>query len=502
MQGDGAVSLNVSPTQASATATTDGNDYMEGGGGGDLMFGNLGQDDLIGGSSNLFGLTTTAARPDGADVIYGGAGLDAARNALGDTTPGGHARDADVIMGDNANVYRILSGNAASAYASFNYDDYAGGLRIIPRAVDLLDYSADGNNDTGAGDELHGESGDDSVHGMSGNDYALGDGQDDHVFGESGDDWLDGGAGDDAMLGDDGKILTSRNGKAEPLYGLTASAQRSATVNSIKYTVPLYVTGQLLHIADLEPFDIGGADVMYGGLGNDAMHGGAGQDLMSGAEALPEFFKPAVIPTLAFAAEKFEAFDYNNPLVRIVGHPLNFEAFTGTPENIINDGNDALFGDSGNDWLVGGTQTDRLYGGYGNDVLNTDDNLDTNAGANSAPDAAPYEGADLAFGGAGRDIFVGNAPTDRLIDWVGEFNNYYVPFNPFGQSTLVRQISQQIVDFLYIVSRSDGADRTRVGPGLGTAARNGEPFGELGLVTPQDADWNAQNGPPVGPQPQ
>ena len=115
---------------------------------------------------------------------------------------------------------------------------------------------------------------------------------------------------------------------------------------------------------------------------------------------------------------------------------------------------------------------------------------------------SPYDGADLAFGGAGRDILVGNAPGDRLIDWVGEFNNYYVPFNPFGQSTVIRQVSSQIVDFLYRLSRSNGADRRRVGAGLGTAARNGEPFGELGLVLPQDADWLDQNGPPAGPQPQ
>ena len=32
--------------------------------------------------------------------------------------------------------------------------------------------------------------------------------------------------------------------------------------------------------------------------------------------------------------------------------------------------------------------------------------------------------------------------------------------------------------------------------------RNGEPFGELGLVIQQDPDWLDQNGPPVGPQPQ
>jgi hypothetical protein len=143
-----------------------------------------------------------------------------------------------------------------------------------------------------------------------------------------------------------------------------------------------------------------------------------------------------------------------------------------------------------------------MYGGYGDDVMNADDNLETNGGANSSPDAAPYAGADYAFGGAGRDLLLGNAPEDRLLDWVGEFNGYYVPFNPFGQSTVVRQISPQLIDFLYALSKSDGADQTRVGPGFGTAARNGEPFGELGLVKQTDPDWLDQNGPPVGPQPQ
>src|SRR5262249_25929067 len=42
---------------------TDGSDYIEGGGGNDVLFGNQGQDDLIGGSSNLFTLTTPAQRP-------------------------------------------------------------------------------------------------------------------------------------------------------------------------------------------------------------------------------------------------------------------------------------------------------------------------------------------------------------------------------------------------------------------------------------------------------
>jgi len=83
----------------------DGDDYMEGNGGNDRMYGNLGQDDMIGGSSTLFGLAdgTAAfyqipegdfARPDGADLIYGGAG-DPTRLARNDFVGSGDTAPAD-----------------------------------------------------------------------------------------------------------------------------------------------------------------------------------------------------------------------------------------------------------------------------------------------------------------------------------------------------------------------------------------------------------------------
>jgi Ca2+-binding RTX toxin-like protein len=498
LQGDGNITLNLSANSPSVSAPTDGDDYMEGGGGNDLMFGNGGQDDLIGGSSSLFGLTSPNQRPDGSDTIFGDSGTDVARNTPGDTTTGGHARNADAIIGDNGNIYRILNA-AKTGFVTFNYDDYAGTLRIIPRAFDLLDYSADDNaaNDIGAGDVIHGESGDDSIHGASGNDTIFGEGQDDDLLGETGDDWISGGSGNDGILGDDGKILTSRNGKAEPLYGIAATTQSTFSQKSIDASAVINPTGALSKGVDLEPFDHGGNDLIYGGLGNDSIHGGAGQDAISGAEALANFYSNPAPAGLVFdnAAGKFTLFDYFNPLAKIANHPLNFEATVNG--QFVNDGDDKLFGDSGNDWLVGGTDKDNLWGGMGNDILNVDDNLDT-----TTPDSGQYEGADLAFGGGGRDILIGNAKSDRLVDWVGEFNNYYVPFNPFGQSTVIRQISQSLPEFLYAVSKSDGADQTRVGVGLGSASRNGEPFGELGLVLQSDKEWKDQNGPPVGPQPQ
>ena len=47
---------------------------------------------------------------------------------------------------------------------------------------------------------------------------------------------------------------------------------------------------------------------------------------------------------------------------------------------------------------------------------------------------------DRAFGGAGRDVLIGNTGGDRLIDWTGEFNSYIVPFAPFGIATVSRQV--------------------------------------------------------------
>ena len=139
-------------------------------------------------------------RPDGSDTIFGGAGFDIGRNDSGDTSATGHACDADYIMGDNANVFRLVQGGASGTnpadaqdtFRVFAYDNYSVGLRIIPRAMQQLDYTLGGadyaggsyvngvaNADNGAADVIHGESGDDVIFGMTGSDVLFGEGQDD-----------------------------------------------------------------------------------------------------------------------------------------------------------------------------------------------------------------------------------------------------------------------------------------------------------------------------------
>ncbi len=185
---------------------------------------------------------------------------------------------------------------------------------------------------------------------------------------------------------------------------------------------------------------------------------------------------------------------------------LNFLASDGEPtteDGVYSDGSDALFGDLGNDWLVGGTLTDRLYGGFGFDLLNADDDHNTGVdeeevGLNTEPDPfASY--ADIAYGGAGRDVLIANTGGDRLLDWVGEYNALIVPFAPFGAFTVSRTVQPQTPEYLYDLSAADGADPTRIVDGVET--RNGEPYGELGLVIQQDPFWQDQTGAPDDPQP-
>jgi Ca2+-binding RTX toxin-like protein len=583
------------------------------------MYGGLGQDDMIGGSSDLFGLITAATRPDGSDTIYGGAGIDTGRNHTGDATVDssgvintvatGHALDADFLMGDNADVFRLVQGGASrttptdpkDVYRVFGYDNYAGTLRIVPRAMKQLDYTLGGadyaggsyvngvaNADNGAADLIHGESGDDIIFGMAGSDVLFGEGQDDDIVGGYGHDWISGGTGQDGILGDDGLIATSRNGTADPLYNIVATTQQTiSTPGQIQYA-EINLTGELKKTFDLVPFsydpswnalndefpDIADAtpfadDIIFGGLGSDFLHGGSGDDAISGAEALDHAFVPTYdasgnpsgildlgysavgIPSPVFPGNvlafnpidvdgkhtnnrfrpgEFALYDEYDPLRKIVltdggelsktgtGREflLNFDTSEGvlrpggavpkatgqqtsTYGPVRDDGNDVLFGDLGNDWLVGGTGRDNNYGSWGNDLINADDDPATNGTLNDVPDTHPtYE--DRAYGGAGRDVLIANTGGDRLIDWVGEYNTYLVPFAPFGMATVSRTLQPQLREFLYALSRADGADPTRASDVGADPLRNGEPAGELGLVLQKDFAWQDQTGPPSDPQ--
>jgi Ca2+-binding RTX toxin-like protein len=172
-------------------------------------------------------------------------------------------------------------------------------------------------------------------------------------------------------------------------------------------------------------------------------------------------------------------------------------------DTILSDGNDLIFGDLGNDWMVGGTGKDDIYAGWGNDLSNADDVFSTNGNLNDQPETHGWF-EDRVYGGAGIDILIGNTGGDRLIDWVGEWNTYLVPFSPFGIATVSRQNNPALPEFLYALSASDGADATRdtdTGADVTRPGRNGEYEGEMGLIVQQDHGyWQEQTGGPTDPQ--
>ena len=489
-------------------AETDGDDYIEGNAGSDVIFGTLGQDDMIGGSSDLFSLKDSLdpvhdkeLRQDEADLIFGGAGTDIARNDPGDTSASGHARDADVILADNGNLFRLVGTDGANSgnYLTFTYDNY-GPAKIIPRVYVLLDYTPGGAaSDIGGDDLALGESGDDVIHGQKGNDVLYGDGQDDDIYGGTGLDRLFGGTGEDGIVGDDGKIYTSRNGLTETLYGLTTpNAETQISLPGPFTGAWIFISGRLNKAAELEAYTVGGDDIIYGGLGDDFLHAGAGDDGVSGAEAVAAFYSDAAAIVsgnfLGYdpVTRKLAAYDADNPFAKIAGFFLNFDA-TDAAGQKINDGKDRLFGDLGNDWLVGGTENDRMFGGMGDDVHNLDDNQET-PNNNEQPDAVAYADRDFAYGGGGLDVLIANTGGDRMFDFTGEFNSFLVPFAPFGHPTINRSPSPHVDDFLRGLARESGNDFSLAEPALHLD-------GEIGLTSQEDPEWGDQHGGPRDPQP-
>jgi Ca2+-binding RTX toxin-like protein len=552
IQGDGRQDIIIgilTDALASEENSTDGDDYIEGNGGNDLILGNLGQDDIIGGSSDLFGLDTVAQRMDGNDRLFGGAGTRIGHNDLGLSADenlalaDAHGRDADVILGDNGRIVRpVYDAGQGVSYLGFNYDTY-GGTPIVVRTIDLLDYTIGGDaGDIGAADLIIGGGGDDIIHGMTGDDILYGNGEDDDIYGEHGNDWISGGAGQDGVIGDDGIIWTSRNTIAfgEPLYSIAARTETSEQVKTPGNGLTAYVNieGSLQKTVDLWDYgqhEAGASvdDIIFGGLGSDFLHGGDGNDAMSGAEALEFYYggdgnaaleeisdasnsfwgdlapvNPGAILNFNTDTGMFADYDPDDPRQKIswsvagddVEFLLNFDPTQGPidtrfGEGLATDGDDAVFGGLGNDWLVGGTGRDHLYGGMGNDLLNADDDQSTANGANNEPDS--YQSyADIAAGGSGRDVMIANAGVDRLVDPVGEFNSFLVPFSAFGAPTIIRSMQPQIFEFMHYLALSDGAD-----PTLDSVDNPLAAYGEGGFFTNGDDEFKSNVGGPRDPQP-
>ncbi|HWH28237.1 MAG TPA: Calx-beta domain-containing protein [Mycobacteriales bacterium] len=337
---------------------------------------------------------------------------------------------------------------------------------------------------------------------------------DDIVYGGLGSDFLHGGAGDDAMSGAEALAVSYA-----PIYGAGTAALGSGLVRTDwtrPYNPSFYAPIDATTGAG-RPSGFSSATVPAGVLGYGVVRPGdlAMYDEYNGMRliALDETGRATDATTcgtgVAVCRQWLLNVDHTEGPETELGcvAVANNGTCTAPLERRKTDGDDVVFGDYGNDWLVGGTGRDTLWGGWGNDLLNADDDLfsvnpdpdPALVNQNKSPDTHPsYE--DRAVGGAGLDVLIGNTGGDRQIDWVGEFNSFLVPFAPFGIATVSRQVPPGLYEFLYALSKAQGADQT-LNPGA-NSARNGEPYGELGLVTQKDSGlWQEQTGGPRDPQP-
>ncbi|HEX6350970.1 MAG TPA: Ig-like domain-containing protein, partial [Candidatus Dormibacteraeota bacterium] len=598
-------------------------DYIEGGGGNDVIFGGLGQKDIVGGNSDLFGLTTPQQRPSGSNFIFGGTGAEISRENPGDVIDGVnvHAVDSDAILANNGDIFRLVGVNNAAVpmtagcgsvsgvsycngYLAFNYDlnGYQETQHIVPRALRRLDYTpggpdlvgqagplvtgpvaSNGVGDLGGPVEIHAEGGDAFIEGGPANDVIFGGGQNDNIITGYGNDWVSGGAGDACIIGGDGRCYASWTGVAEPLYGLAATPAESVIAtpgnhdkavinraNSLKYTALIFPVPPTANVPPGPQYRTRYEnDIIYGGWGNDSIHGGMGSDAISGAEApITAYTNNYDLNGVQLNAKPLRSDWYHpyNPGNVLGFDPVSsyFALWNGKPPrvnartkvmldptngNLCTDaqvtgggcltwimyfdpteasipvsskwtsgttykpekstGDDAIFGDFGNDWILGGMGRVRVYGGWGNDLIDLRASLDVNGGLNNAPVTDPAQGGTpgtpawegFAYGGDGQDILFAGTAGDRLIDWAGNHNSYYVPFSPFGEPTVSRTMQPQMPQFLYQLSASDGADLTLGARYGGTAARNGEPFGEIGVVIHGDPMFHQQVGKPFNQMP-
>jgi Ca2+-binding RTX toxin-like protein len=397
------------------------------------------------------------------------------------------------------------------------------------------------------GDLLHGNEDDDYVEGNHGSDWVFGDESDDDLIGgssagsdgvvgkgnhptnlEDGHDVIDGNADDDEIVGDNATI-------DRPLTdGQWRRLQQSATETQLAFDLVVRDTtmGKTAENAGAFGDDYlqgsAGEDDIFGGLGRDYGLGNAGEDALVGdlgniTNRLEDGSRAKHInPEQPFIDEDIFAAGTLTRIVELysadtsqagaaggadllIGHDGN-DSIHGGPGNDLANGErdeDRVFGGDGNDRLFGGMGPDHAYGGYGNDLIDVHprpylaEDGNVVAGSDSPPvvevgSDQSLQGLDIDHGGWDQDGLQanlgrpGNKPGDRLIDWVGTYNVFYVCPGLYGEWIITRAQSPGMIAYLQDQALGDGA--------LDPATAGSSGFRELGIVF---HDENGENAQPV-----
>ena len=590
----------VGETYPTAVADRYGNDQLSGGSGGDVLLGQDGQDALSGGAGDDWlegngsddrlwgdrGLTDPSISPAVAAVplasflspeqeLSGAPGLDGQDDVIGGSsnlpsasnsrTGSNGFRDgndeiygdgeADFELGDNGSLFRDVVAGAytriVERYPATGATDQAS-WAILRHAL-RLDVPATGSapaSGSSGNDRMQGNAGEDFMWGQSGDDVMNGNAGNDDMYGELGRDEMYGDAGEDAMLGDRGGIVTNYiDGSPTDPQSLTAtlSGPPQETFTSLRPgsldrrvdllrdvaahasltgTTSEFATDEMASpgdkvgatgLAATTDANTGAGDRIRGGSGHDSIHGGFDRDLINGDSGGDYLFGGRGSDVI-WGGKGCDT------------GPGSEDACTGT--DLSERGADDRFVDH----LVGG------YGGLNTDGTGLPELLDFRPrGSTATPgttcssslesvssggkknvttvdpcawfemtdteDADPvserqhHQGTDWIYGGWGRDVMEGDVagngpnPGDRLIDWTGTYNLYNHCNAAYGGFNDVRQFSPGMQDFLQKWAYGLGA-----GPTLSAVtSSSGSGFGELGLVYNSDVNANSGSAYPATP---
>lgn len=202
---------------STAPGGVEGNDFFRGGNGNDMLYGRGGSDTMLG--------------DDGNDTLDGGTGGDVMAGGLGDDT---FLVDS---IGDSVSEWGVAGGGTDTVITSLT------GYQLGANIENLVMQSTTGQGAAGnaLANTITGSTGLDIVDGMAGNDTISGGLGNDLLFGGEGSDALDGGDGNDVLSGNNNSGLfgattlsgaagndTYRGGKGNDT--LTASATTSNDV--------------------------------------------------------------------------------------------------------------------------------------------------------------------------------------------------------------------------------------------------------------------------------
>lgn len=389
-------------------------DTIDGGAGGDFLYGQLGDDDIRGGTGNdqLFGgegadILNGDADNDlldgglGTDFLYGGSGNDTISGGAGfDIIFGGSGRDTVDYSASTGAVtvnlqefWKNSGGDAASDLITEMMTNLSNGedpSAILTSALFLSLMQTLGSTGTETGFTLSIPDVILGVEGIVGSNFAdtlTGDAASNTLNGGGGDDVIDGGAGNDLMIGgvgDDHFFVDSARDRITE----TATGGFDSVDSSVSYTLSGHVeTLTLTGTAAINATGNAQNNILNGNSAANALLGGAGADRMNGFDGNDLYYVDnvgdIVTETSASGGSDVVRTTINYTLganlesLQIIGTA----AVNGTGNSLANSlfGNAAaniLSGLLGNDSLIGGAGDDRLIGGAGNDSLTGGAGLD------------------------------------------------------------------------------------------------------------------------------